>query len=170
MSVPPAAAPTVPPLLLAEALGFSPQLLLDDIVSIANNSIVDGVDGMENFLNNWGDARIANKQDSEDTINQEIEHGLISFQTLLEYHTDLAFDFFELWALRNIFAVPPDLPIVLPHHDGLDLSATPEREQELMDEADELRAKIKEVRRAARFLLCRQSDLNTGSNARSNAN
>ncbi len=141
---PPAERP-VPPLLLPEALGFSPQLLLDDIINIANSALLDGVSGMESYLQKWSEER-ADRLGSEWDDTQEVEQGLVSFQTLLEHHTDLAFDFFEAWSLRNIFAVPPDLPLVLPHQEGLDLTLRPEREQELMDENAELRRRLSEVR------------------------
>ncbi|KAK2467760.1 hypothetical protein APHAL10511_000055 [Amanita phalloides] len=128
------------PLLLPEALGFSPQLLLDDIINIANNAVQDGVN--------------APSVDMESV--QEVEQGLVAFQTLLEYHTDIAFDFFEAWSLRNIFAVPPDLDVILPHHEGLDLSAdklyAEEREKELAGEIEDLRAKIDNQRLAKRQL------------------
>lgn len=137
-------ASTVPPILVAEALGFSPQLLLDDIINIANGAVRDGVDGTEKFLQQWADEREA-KLGGEWDSNQEVEQGLVAFQTLLEYHTDIAFDFFEAWSLRNIFAIPPDLPIVLPHQQNLDLTSTPEREQELLDELRELREQIDNV-------------------------
>jgi kinetochore protein Mis12/MTW1 len=139
------------PLLLPEALGFSPQLLLDDIINIANNAVQDGVNGMEEFLQNWTDKRIAALPSTEMESIQEVEQGLVAFQTLLEYHTDIAFDFFEAWSLRNIFAVPPDLDVVLPLQEGLDLSANrewaEEREKELVDEIEVLREKIENVRR-----------------------
>lgn len=140
---------TAPPLLLCEALGFSPQLLLDDIINIANNAVQDGVNGMEDFLNKWADERDAHGDisiTSNDATTYEVEQGLVAFQTLLEYHTDFAFDFFEAWCLRNIFAIPPDLPVVLPHHAGLDLTTTPEQEQDAMDELDALRAQLDGVR------------------------
>lgn len=137
MSEPPSAPQRVPPVLLPEALGFSPQLLLDDIINIANNAVQDGVNGMEGFLEKWA------REEGDST--HEVEHGLVAFQTLLEYHTDLAFDMFEAWSLRNIFAIPPDLPLVLPHQEGLDLTHTPEREKELMDEIADLRRKIDNV-------------------------
>jgi len=133
---------TAAPLLLCEALGFSPQLLLDDIINIANNAVQDGVNGMEEFLQKWADERVAKGESSQANIEsttQEVEQGLVAFQTLLEHHTDIAFDFFEAWCLRNIFMIPQDLPIVLPHQEKLDLTVTPEREQELMDEVEELR-------------------------------
>jgi kinetochore protein Mis12/MTW1 len=139
-----------PALLLPEILGFSPQLLLDDIINISNNAVQDGVNGMEEFLQKWADERAA-RQGGDWDSTQEVEQGLVAFQTLLEYHTDIAFDFFEAWSLRNIFAIPNEvgekgIPMVVPHQEGLDLTCTPEREQELMDECDELRRKIDNVR------------------------
>ena len=138
------------PLLLPEALGFSPQLLLDDIINVTNNAVQDGVNGMEEFLQNWTDKRIALSPSVEMESIQEVEQGLVAFQTLLEYHTDIAFDLFEAWSLRNIFAVPPDLDVVLPHHEGLNLSSdrtqAEQREKELADEIEELRNKIDNVR------------------------
>ncbi|KAF4568333.1 hypothetical protein EYR40_010264 [Pleurotus pulmonarius] len=146
------------PLLLPEALGFSPQLLLDDIINIANNAVTDAVNGLEEFLQRWADER-AKKDGVGEPANEsewdptgEVEQGLVAFQTLLEYHTDIAFDFFEAWSLRNVFAVPPDLPIVLPHQEGLDLTQSPEREKELMDEIAELRLQLQDQRRLGRVL------------------
>ncbi|KAJ6541896.1 Mis12 protein-domain-containing protein [Mycena capillaripes] len=134
----------VPPQLLTEALGFSPQLLLDDIINVANHAVQDGVNGTEDFLQ-----QRAGEMDG----TQEIEQGLVAFQTLLEFHTDVAFDFFEAWSLRNIFAVPADLPLVLPHHEHLDLTHTPEREQELMDEVERLRNSLEQQRKLKRQLI-----------------
>ncbi|KAF8637183.1 hypothetical protein AX17_002980 [Amanita inopinata Kibby_2008] len=145
-------------LLLPEALGFSPQLLLDDIINIANNAVQDGVNGMEEFLQNWTDKRISRSPETEVESIQEVEQGLVAFQTLLEYHTDIAFDFFEAWSLRNIFAVPQELEVevVLPHHEGLDLTVGgvegERREKELMDEIDELRQKLDNQRHLKRTL------------------
>ena len=136
-------------LLLCEALGFSPQLLLDDIINIANNAVQDGVNGMEEFLQKWADERASrgdsSRIDAEATIH-EVEQGLVAFQTLLEYHTDIAFDFFEAWCLRNIFMIPPDLPIVLPHQASLNLTMTADQEQQLMEEVEMLRRKLDNVR------------------------
>jgi kinetochore protein Mis12/MTW1 len=137
--------PSIPPLLLPEILGFVPQLLLDDIINIANNAVQDGVNGMEEFLEKWTDQQAKSKGMDEWDTTQEVEQGLVAFQTLLEHHTDLAFDFFEAWSLRNIFAIPPDLPVVVPHQQGLDLSLTTEREKEMMEEIEDLRKKIENV-------------------------
>ncbi|KXN81469.1 Centromere protein mis12 [Leucoagaricus sp. SymC.cos] len=143
---------SAPPLLICEALGFSPQLLLDDIINVANQAVQDGVNGMEEFLQKWTDQR-AEKLGGDWDGTQEVEQGLVAFQTLLEYHTDIAFDFFEAWSLRNIFAVSSDLPVVLPHQEKLDLGATPERELELVDEIEQLRRKIDAERKLKRVLL-----------------
>ncbi|KAG5351450.1 hypothetical protein C0989_006411 [Termitomyces sp. Mn162] len=139
-------------LLLPEILGFSPQLLLDDIINIANNAVQDGVTGMEEFLEKWVEARAQRQTDDWDST-QEVEQGLVAFQTLLEHHTDIAFDFFEAWCLRNIFAIPPGLPIVVPHQQNLDLTQPPEREQELLDELDELRKQLDSQRKLRRMYL-----------------
>ena len=50
-------AQTVPHFLLPEALDFLPQLLLDDIINVANNTVTNGVNGMEEFLQRWADTR-----------------------------------------------------------------------------------------------------------------
>ncbi|KAJ8084391.1 hypothetical protein PM082_003160 [Marasmius tenuissimus] len=136
---------TVPPLLITEALGFSPQLLLDDIINVVNAAVTDGVNGLEGFLLQWVEKRSAETKQNYNT--QELEQGLVAFQTLLEHHTDLAFDFFEAWCLRNIFAIPPNLPIVLPHQEGLDLTINPTKEEELIAEIDKLRAQVDNQRR-----------------------
>ncbi|KAJ7654736.1 Mis12 protein-domain-containing protein [Mycena rosella] len=136
--------PLAPPQLLTEALGFSPQLLLDDIINIANHAVQDGVNGTEDFLGQRLEAQAGQPGEEEGT--HEVEQGLVAFQTLLEFHTDLAFDFFEAWSLRNIFAVPADLPVVLPHHENLDLTHTPEREQALQEEVAELQSQLEKQR------------------------
>jgi kinetochore protein Mis12/MTW1 len=156
---------STPPLLLPEILGFSPQLLLDDIINIANNAVQDGVNGMEEFLQKWADERAAREGGDWDST-QEVEQGLVAFQTLLEYHTDIAFDFFEAWSLRNIFAIPSGvlegrLPVVVPHQEGLDLTCTPEREQGLIDECHELRQKIDNVRDSPSYLICTYCSMST---------
>ncbi|KIK71376.1 hypothetical protein GYMLUDRAFT_33529 [Collybiopsis luxurians FD-317 M1] len=142
---------TTPPLLLPEALGFSPQLLLDDIINTVNDTIVEGVNGMEDFLQQWADRRSEEHKDWDST--EEFEQGLAVFETLLEHHTDVAMDFFEAWALKNIFSIPPELPVVLPHQQGLDLTIKPERENELVEEISELRTKLDHQRRLKRLYI-----------------
>jgi kinetochore protein Mis12/MTW1 len=133
-----------PTVLVPEILSFSPHFLLDDTINIANDGVARAVDAMEDFLNRWAETRLEREPDWD--ADKELEQGLVSFQTLLEFHTDIAFDFFEAWSLRNIFAVTPDLPLVAPHHEGLDLDLPPEKEAELLAEIDELRRQLENVR------------------------
>lgn len=162
MSVPP---PTVPSVLLPELIGFIPQFLLDDIINSANEATQQAVDAMEAFL----ERRDASKQDTADAWKsaEELEKGLNAFQTLLESHVDIAFDFFEAWSLRNIFAIPADLPIVAPHQKGLNLDEPEERETELVQEIKDLRRQIQAVRGASlpqppMYLLCDRSNESFG--------
>jgi kinetochore protein Mis12/MTW1 len=144
MDPPPALPKALPSVLLPEILGFSPQLLLDDIINSGNTAVADAVNAMEEFLQRWADQRVE-KLGGKWDATQEVEQGLIAFQTLLEYHTDIAFDFFEAWSLRNIFTFDSELPVVLPHQAGLDLTYPPEREQEMIDEIADLRQQIHNV-------------------------
>jgi kinetochore protein Mis12/MTW1 len=147
--MPPLNPTPTPTVLVPEILSFSPHFLLDDTINIANDGVGRAVDAMEDFLNRWAETRLEQEPDWD--ADKELERGLVSFQTLLEFHADIAFDFFEAWSLRNIFAVPPDLPLVAPHHAGLDLDQQPpEKEAELLAEIDELRRKIESVRSRAR--------------------
>lgn len=144
MAAPQPPSSTVPSVLLPELLGFVPQFLLDDIVDTANDAVKQAVDAMEQFLERWAEARKQKIQDWDST--QEIEQGLVAFQTLLNSHVDIAFDYLELWSLRNIFAVPPELPLVAPHQAGLQLDRTAEEEANLVSEIREIRKKIQAVR------------------------
>jgi len=106
------------------------------------------VDAIEAFL----ERRDAFRSEADDLKStEELEKGLNSFQTLLESHVDIAFDFFEAWSLRNIFAIPADLPIVAPHQKGLDLEQPQEKETELLEEIKDLRAKIQAQRKLRRL-------------------
>lgn len=46
----------------ANKCGFSPQLLLDDIINTSNNTVQDGVNGIEGFLQKCADERLAKTQ------------------------------------------------------------------------------------------------------------
>lgn len=138
-----------PPVLLPELLGVSPHFVLDTIVNISNNSVEHCVDAMEGFLTGWAEKRADRLKgaggDDWDS-KQEIEQGIVAFQTLLESHMDIAIDFFEVWCMRNIFTIPAELPVVVPHQAGLVLDQPASREQELLAEIDDLRRRIQVVR------------------------
>lgn len=116
---------------------------------------------------------VAAAEEAED-LTQEVEQGLVAFQTLLEYHTDIAFDFFEAWSLRNIFFIPPELErgdvVVLPHYEGADLTggeggtAVVDKQREMMDEIEELRKRLDEVSNLVAFLcLLAETDASNGA-------
>lgn len=135
--------------LLQEIVGFAPELLLDDIIDSANNSIYQSVNAMEPFIRRWMEQRPITLEPQADdpdwSAEAEIEQGLVAFQTLLENHVDIAFDFFDVWCRRNVFAFNPELPIVVPHQKGLNLSVEPEQETELFTDIEQLRRAIDNV-------------------------
>lgn len=139
-----------PPVLLPELLGVSPHFVLDTIVNISNNSVEHCVDAMEEYLNHWAEKRADRLKGSSGgddwDSRQEIEQGIVSFQTLLESHMDIALDCFEVWCMRNIFTIPAELPVVVPHQAGLILDQPASKEQELLAEIDDLRRRIHVVR------------------------
>lgn len=67
-----------------------------------------------------------NDESGKETVDvtEEIELGTAKFETLFESIVDKCFDKFELYVLRNLFVVPPDLIeggwIRLAHHNGID--------------------------------------------------
>jgi hypothetical protein len=68
------------------------------------------------------------------------------FETLLEAAVDKNFDRFELYALKNLFGVPEDVDIVLPHYEALDFGIGVEREEALDKELELLRQQVIMVR------------------------
>ncbi|KAI0259079.1 Mis12 protein-domain-containing protein [Gloeopeniophorella convolvens] len=146
----PSTSSTTPTVLIPELLSFSPHFLLDDMVNIANDGVGRAVDAMEDFLNRWAEARLQREPDWD--AEKDLEQGLVAFQTLLEFHADIAFDFFEAWSLRNIFVVPDGLPLVAPHHAGLSLDQPANKEAELLAEIDELRRQVDNQRRLRSLL------------------
>ena len=141
--------PAAPPVLLPELLGVSPHYVLDTIVNVSNNSVDHCIMAMEGYLDSWTNKHAERLKESggdDWDIKQEIELGLVSFQTLLESHMDIALDFFEVWCMRNIFTIPAELPVVVPHQAGLVLDQPAGKEQELLAEIDDLRRRIQAVR------------------------
>jgi kinetochore protein Mis12/MTW1 len=63
-----AAAPTAfkNPALLTEILQFHPQLLLDDVVNVAYETLYHAVEALEVFLNRWAEER-------HDAATKEVE-------------------------------------------------------------------------------------------------
>ncbi|KAH8822877.1 Mis12-domain-containing protein [Flagelloscypha sp. PMI_526] len=141
-------------LLLAEILGFSPALMLDDIVDITTNTSYEAIRAMEQLIETWGnDTQSHKKPHTEAQISAESRDGIAVFESLIVNVSDTAVDSFENWCQRNVFDLSLDLPYVLPKQEGAQMDATPEKEQELLRELDELREKIHQRRLLKRFLL-----------------
>ncbi|KAG9118379.1 hypothetical protein FRC07_007130, partial [Ceratobasidium sp. 392] len=130
---------------LTELLGFVPQLLLDDIADAATDTVNNAIDGLEDYLRKWIAAR--EQQPPSDDLEAEIENGLLEFHTLLCGHRDMSIDMLETWSMRNVFHVPPELRIVMPHQRGLDLGVLPGRDVKAQVELDVMRRKIEHARK-----------------------
>ncbi|KAG8793001.1 hypothetical protein FRC12_004208 [Ceratobasidium sp. 428] len=131
--------------MLTELLGFVPQLLLDDIADAATDTVNNAIEGLEDYLRKWLASR--DQQPPSDDLEAEIENGLLEFHTLLCGHRDMSIDMLETWSMRNVFYVPPELKIVMPHQRGLDLSIAPGRDVKAQVELDVLRRKIENARK-----------------------
>ncbi|VDC05340.1 unnamed protein product [Peniophora sp. CBMAI 1063] len=163
MTTRPDAPEMAPQILVDELLGFSPHLLLDDMIDVANTAVGQAVEAMEKQLERWAAAynTTANTPNSSgkkkepltpEEQEQEIEQGMVAFQTLIEFHTDVAFDYLETWSLRNIFTFNAELvpKIVVPHQAGLNLDMRPQEESEILAELEELRVQIDNQRKLKR--------------------
>ncbi|KAF9329816.1 hypothetical protein BG006_007159 [Podila minutissima] len=127
--------------LLTEHFGSSPLSFVDDVINSVNNMIYQASMALQEFIE-FQLQEIAQIEGRTLDIKLETEKGMHKFETLLESSVDRNFDRFELYALKNIFGVPEDVDIVLPHYEALDFSIALEREQELDDELEILRRQV----------------------------
>ncbi|KAJ1985355.1 hypothetical protein H4R34_000009 [Dimargaris verticillata] len=116
--------------LVIEHLGFSPVSCVDDIINAVNEVLYQTTASLERFL------------EAEMGSCAEVTQGMHQIETLLEQAVDKNFDIFELYSLRNIFNVPNNLTLTLPHYEGYDYSVTPEQEQSIDKEIAEMQQKI----------------------------
>ncbi|KAF3940122.1 hypothetical protein ABW19_dt0209112 [Dactylella cylindrospora] len=125
--------------LVTEHLTFTPLEVVDDIINAANESVYGTVQQLENYLRSSGpsalgyvpDGSIAEtdedgKEVFDDASMDEIQQGLHMLEMLMESKVDKAYDQFEVYVLRNIFSVPPDVRdwMRLRHHDNVNLIKT----------------------------------------------
>lgn len=161
-------------LLLTEHLGFAPLTLVDEVINAVNHIMYRCTDALEVFLKNRRNSQIQelrNKltddsdimMDDAEPTNPEfkkkvfpledIEKGTAELETLLVSHVDRAFDKFELYTLRNILHIPPDLVsggwLRLKHHEGLDMlgdgDASADEEIKLLMEKIDLELTLRKV-------------------------
>ncbi|KAF0525183.1 Mis12-domain-containing protein [Gigaspora margarita] len=119
---------------LVEHFGFAPISAIDDVINSVNELLYTAIMGLEQFVL------------SELKSSEEVDQGIHQVETLLESLVDRHFDMFEIYALRNIFAIPDKLEIVLPHREGMDLTSDQTKEEYVDQELDAMRKKVLAVK------------------------
>ncbi|KAF8927929.1 Mis12 protein-domain-containing protein [Dissophora ornata] len=130
--------------LLTEHFGFSPLSFVDDVINSVNNMIYQASMALQEYVEGQMEELAASNALPNSNINTNDESAkcMHKFETLLESSVDKNFDRFELYALKNLFGVPEDVDIVLPHYEALDFEIGVEREQKLDEELDYLRRQL----------------------------
>ncbi|KAG9247613.1 Mis12 protein-domain-containing protein [Calycina marina] len=127
--------------LLTEHLTYRPAALIDDIINSINILAFRATDAVEKGLlradpTNLGfqipppttlEAEKAGR-DIQENLKAEIENGVHQLETLLEAKIDKNFDKLEVYALRNILSVPPEVRewVRLGHYEGLNFMLDPD--------------------------------------------
>ncbi|KAF9345660.1 hypothetical protein BGX26_002897 [Mortierella sp. AD094] len=133
--------------LLTEHFGFSPLSFVDDVINSVNNMIYQASMALQEYVEVQMDDMAARDALPENTdVKAECGKCMHKFETLLESSVDKNFDRFELYALKNLFGVPEDVDIVLPHYEALDFDIGVEKEQNLDEQIEILRRKVIAVR------------------------
>ncbi|KAG0279439.1 hypothetical protein BGZ95_001205 [Linnemannia exigua] len=131
--------------LLTEHFGFSPLSFVDDVINSVNNMIYQASMALQEFVENEMESwAIQNRRNLAKDYDAKVESakGMHKFETLLEAAVDKNFDRFELYALNNLFSVPKDVDIVLPHYEELDFGIAADREEALDQELEMLRQQV----------------------------
>ncbi|KAF9912893.1 hypothetical protein EC991_007505 [Linnemannia zychae] len=131
--------------LLTEHFGFSPLSFVDDVINSVNNMIYQASMALQEFVENEMEAwTVQNRHNLAKDYDAKVESakGMHKFETLLEAAVDKNFDRFELYALKNLFGVPEDVDIVLPHYEALDFGIGADREEALDQELEMLRQQV----------------------------
>lgn len=133
--------------LLAEHLGFSAIECVDDIINAINDIMYASTEQLERVLCQSSDAALA-------------AQGTARLESFMEHIINRNFDRFELYAFRNVFAIPAELVqngcFLLDHHKQL----------ELREDIDEAEARAREEQQQLLHELAtemaRQKQLQTG--------
>ncbi|KAH8815840.1 Mis12 protein-domain-containing protein [Xylogone sp. PMI_703] len=123
--------------LLTEHLTYRPAALIDDIINSINTLAFKAMDAVENGLLSTNPADLgfripdrgtkegeAKARALEAKIKHEIENGVHQLETLLESKIDTNFDKLEIYALRSILSIPPEVKdwMRLSHYEGLNFT------------------------------------------------
>ncbi|CAG8637565.1 4606_t:CDS:2 [Acaulospora colombiana] len=116
--------------ILIEHFEFSPISVIDDVIDSVNELMYQALIGLERFV------------EKKSKSDEEIDQGMHQVETLLEALIDHNFDMFELYVMRNIFAIPENLKIILPHQEGMDFTLDQSREEKVDAELELMRKKV----------------------------
>ncbi|TVY45177.1 Kinetochore-associated protein [Lachnellula subtilissima] len=143
--------------LLTEHLTYRPAALIDDIVNSINILAFRAIDAVEAGLTRASlsdlgfkilpSATAAETDVLHSKIKHEIENGVHQLETLLEAKIDKNFDKLELWTLRNILSVPPEVRdwVRLSHYEGLDFGGMREGDGPSVESVGVQRRRLKET-------------------------
>lgn len=90
---------------LTEYFGFCPIDFVDDIINAVNDLLYKAMDELEKLI----------RQEIKD--EDLIEKGMTAVETLFESAIDKYFDKFELYCMSQIFVLPHEGKVVLPHYE-----------------------------------------------------
>lgn len=158
------------------------QSLIDDIINALNALIYQSVAAAETFLLSAPppslgfevarkEKRNAKSQSIVDTDDQgniiypeaeiELSQGIHALETLLEATVDKDFDKFEIYVLRNIFAIEEALLpwVTLPHYKGLMFNTDNAQEKVTVADLKEQREKL-EIERIFKSILHKEKAKN----------
>ncbi|KAF9947217.1 hypothetical protein BGZ72_010787 [Mortierella alpina] len=133
--------------LLTEHFGFSPLSFVDDVINSVNNMIYQASMALQEFIESEMQKVVAGEYGhvelplDMDPMTESAK-GMHKFETLLEAAVDKNFDRFELYALKNLFGVPEDVDIILPHYESLDFGISVEREEKLDNDLELVRRQL----------------------------
>ncbi|KAE8451199.1 hypothetical protein EG329_004363 [Mollisiaceae sp. DMI_Dod_QoI] len=146
--------------LLTEHFTYRPTALIDDIVNSINVLAFKATEAVERGLLGANPSDLGFKipppttsegQEAGKAIAEaakhEIENGVHQLETLLEAKIDKNFDRLEIYALRNILSVPPEVRdwVRLSHYEGL--SFTHDKDAPNTESVTLLRRKLRETQK-----------------------
>ncbi|CED84220.1 Centromere protein Mis12 [Phaffia rhodozyma] len=170
---------------VTELMGYPPRRVLWEIHETANAEIFSLLDSIETYLQSRDvapdplpatfNAPPTTKPSSRrpappplpyptpDRLEQELDGGLHSMETLLTTHMDAAMEKLQSWCYRNAFTVGEFGGVVIPAHEGLDflrgkyISELPEGEKTLQARLAALRTQVEQKRKMKALLVKAQA-------------
>ncbi|KAF8863839.1 Mis12-domain-containing protein [Acephala macrosclerotiorum] len=146
--------------LLTEHFTYRPTALIDDIVNSINVLAFKATEAVEKGLLGANPSDLGFKISPPTTLEaqeagkaiaeaakHEIENGVHQLETLLEAKIDKNFDRLEIYALRNILSIPPEVRdwVRLSHYEGL--SFTQDKDAPNTESVTLLRRKLRETQK-----------------------